>query len=292
MPLKALAANGTGLWTVAARAIVWAADHGADVINLSFGGPAGGDILHNAIRYAHNRGVVVVGSAGNNGSNALFYPGAFPEVVSVAASDPYDLRYAWSNASTSWVELAAPGWTFSTSRPSAYDDFVGTSAAAPMVSGIAALVRSARPGYSRAQVETILKAATVQTPFAFTRFGRIDAYKALYRAVHGRMPVSSPLRPAAPLLDPPAEVTLRRGDHAGYRFDVWGAMLRGVGARTSVRTFAHTSKVSAIPNRFGLWYYMVDGPLAGYWVPESSEVFLTPPPTPTPTPSPTPGAGP
>jgi hypothetical protein len=169
---------------------------------------------------------------------------------------------------------------------------VGTSAAAPMVSGIAALVRSARPGYSRAQVETILKAATVQTPFEFTRFGRVDAFKALYRAVHGRMPVATPLHPAPPLLDPEAEVTLKRGNHAGYRFDVYGAMLRGVGARTTVRTFAHTSKVSTIPGRLGSWYYMVDGPLAGYWVPESSEVFLTPSPTPTPTPSPSPDAAP
>ena len=86
MPIKALAANGTGLWTVVAKGIVWAADHGADVINMSFGGPVGGDILQNAIRYARDRGVVVVGSAGNYGTTAPFYPGAFPEVFSVAAS--------------------------------------------------------------------------------------------------------------------------------------------------------------------------------------------------------------
>ena len=56
MPVKALAANGTGLWTVAAKGIIWAADHGADVINLSFGGPTGGDVLQNAIRYAREQG--------------------------------------------------------------------------------------------------------------------------------------------------------------------------------------------------------------------------------------------
>ena len=56
MPVKALAANGTGLWTVAAKGIVWAADHGADVINMSFGGPTGGDVLQNAIRYAREQG--------------------------------------------------------------------------------------------------------------------------------------------------------------------------------------------------------------------------------------------
>jgi subtilisin family serine protease len=285
MPIKALAANGTGLWTVAAKGIIWAADHGADVINMSFGGPVGGDILQSAIRYAHDKGVVVVGSAGNYGTAAAFYPAAFPEVFSVAASTTRDLRYDWSNASTSWVEVTAPGCTWSSDLHSTFGDFCGTSAAAPMVSGIAALVRSARPRISRSEVEAILKAATVDVPFQFTRFGRIDAYKAVYRAVHGRLPSSPALKPSAPLLDPAAEVTLRPGDHAGYRFDASGAILRGAGLRTGSRTFAHTSKVSTIPGRTGIWYQLVDGALAGYWIAESSRVFLTPTATPTPTPT-------
>jgi subtilisin family serine protease len=286
MPVKALAANGTGLWTVAARGIVWAADHGADVINLSFGGPTGGPILQEAIQYARDKGAVVIGSAGNNGSTAPFYPGAFPEVLSVAASDDFDLRFDWSNASTSWVEMAAPGCTWTTKVTSVFDSFCGTSAAAPIVSGIAALVRSARPSYGPSQVETILKGSTVQTPFAFTRFGRIDAYKAVYRAIHGQTPSTHWLQPEPPLLDPPAEVTPRRGAHAGYRFDLWGAMMRGGGVITTVRTFAHTSKLSEIPGREGSWFYLIDGPLAGHWVAESSEIFLSPAASPTPTPSP------
>jgi len=288
MPIKALAANGTGLWTVAAKGIIWAADHGADVVNMSFGGPVGGDILQDAIRYARDKGVVVVGSAGNYGTTAPFYPGAFPEVFSVAAATTRDLRYDWSNASTSWVEVAAPGCTWSSALHSTYGGFCGTSAAAPMVSGIAALVRSARPGITRSQVEAILKAATVEVPFPFTRFGRIDAYKAVYRALHGHLPNSSALEPSPPLLDPAEEVTLRPGDHAGYRFDADGAILRGAGLRTETRTFAHTSKVSTIPGRTGIWYQLVDGALAGYWIAESSKVFLTPIATPTPTPLPSP----
>ena len=285
MPIKALAANGTGLWTVAAKGILWAADHGADVINLSFGGPVGGEILQSAIRYARGKGAVVVGSAGNYGTTAAFYPGAFPEVISVAASTTRDLRYDWSNSSTSWVEVAAPGCTFSSALHSTFGGFCGTSAAAPMVSGIAALVRSARPGITRSQIEAILKAATVEVPFQFTRFGRIDAYKAVYRAVHGQLPTSQVLTPSAPLLDPAEEVTLRPGDHAGYRFDANGAILRGAGLRTGTRTFAHTSKVSTIPGRTGIWYQLVDGALAGYWIAQSSTVFLTPAATPTPTPT-------
>jgi subtilisin family serine protease len=288
MPVKALAANGTGLWTVAAKSIVWAADHGADVINMSFGGPSGLEALRNAIRYARDRGVVVVGSAGNYGTRAAFYPAAYAEVFSVAASTPYDLRYDWSNSSTSWVDVAAPGCTWSARIFSKYGGFCGTSAAAPIVAGIAALVRSARPGMSRSSVETILRAATVKTPFSFTRSGRIDAYKAVYRAVHGSIPGSPELKPSAPLLQPAAEVTLLAGRHAGYGFDAAGAILRGAGLSTHTTTFAHASKRGTIPGRGGFWYRVVDGGLAGYWVAESSAVFLTPPPPPTPTPTPTP----
>ncbi len=157
-----------------------------------------------------------------------------------------------------------------------------------MVSGIAALVRSARPGMTRSQVESILKAATVAVPFQFTRFGRIDAYKAVYRAVHGNIPNSPALQPSAPLLNPAAGVTLLAGDHAGYRFDASGAILRGAGVSTGATTFAHTSKRTTIPGRSGFWYQLVDGALSGYWVAESSQVFLTPTATPTPTPTATP----
>ena len=288
MPIKALAANGTGLWTVAAKGIVWATDHGADIINMSFGGPTGLGALQDAIRYARARGVVVVGSAGNYGTTAPFYPAAYPEVISVAASTAYDLRYDWSNASSSWVEVSAPGCTWSSRWHSQFGGFCGTSAAAPMVSGIAALVRSARPGFGRSQVESILKAATVETPFKFTRFGRIDAFKAVYRAVNGNIPSSPALKPSAPLLDPAPEVTLLAGDHAAYRFDAAGAILRGAGLSTDVTTVAHTSKRSTIPGRSGFWYQIVDGELAGYWIAESARVFLTPAPMPVPTPTPTP----
>ena len=286
MPVKALAANGTGWWTVAAKAIIWAADHKADVINLSFGGPTTGSTLQNAINYARSKGAVVVGAAGNSGVSTPFYPAAMPGVISVAAAETRDLRFDWSNYSTSWVDLAAPGCTWATVRGGDYDGFCGTSAAAPIVSGIAALVESAKPSLTGAQIESILFGSTVRTPFAYTRLGRIDAYKAVYRALHHSSPNTPVLMPAAPLLDPAAEVTFLPGEHAGYRFDAFGAIVRGAGASLEAGTAGLTSKVSSIPGRSGFWYYMVDGPLAGWWVAESDEVFLTPEPIPTPEPTP------
>lgn len=286
MPVKALGANGTGWWSVAAKAIIWAADNKADVINLSFGGPTGGSTLQNAIDYARSRGAVVVASAGNNGSSALFYPAAFPGVVSVAAATSGDVRYSWSNYSSSWVKLAAPGCTWATHAATGYGSFCGTSAAAPVVSGIAGLVESARPGLSGSQIESILTGSTVRMPFAVTRHGRIDAYKAVYRALHGRYPSHTLLRPVAPLLTPRAEVTLLAGQHAAYRFEASGAIVRGAGITLAANAVGHTSKRTTIPGRSGWWYYMVDGPVTDYWLPETSVVFLTPDPTPTLLPSP------
>ena len=288
MPVKALDANGIGYWTVAAKAIIWAADHGADVINLSFGGPSGGSTLGDAISYARSKGAVVVAAAGNFGSQAQFFPAAYAGVISVAATDPLDIQYSWSDFSTSWVDVAAPGCTWATQRGSAYGSFCGTSAATPVVSGIAALVDAARPGIARKDVETILTHATVHTPYSFTRLGRVDAYKAVYRAVHGSYPDGGEKKPAAPLLSPPDDVTMLAGAHVGYRFDGGGAIIRGQAVELEADTAAHTSKRTRIPERDGHWLYLVDGPLAGYWVAETADTYLTPDPTPTPTPSPTP----
>jgi subtilisin family serine protease len=290
MPVKALDANGMGYWTVAAKAIVWAADHHADVINLSFGGPSGGSTLGNAIAYARSKGAVVVAAAGNFGSPSKFYPAAYPGVISVAASSERDLRYSWSDYSTSWVDVAAPGCTWATKRGGGYGSFCGTSAATPVVAGIAALMDSAKPGISRRRIESLLTAATIQTPWAFTRFGRVDAYRAVYRAVNGTWPSTPQVLPSAPLKRD--DVTLRAGNHAGYRFDKYGAMIHGQSLQLSANAAVHTSKLTTIPGREGYWFYLTDGGLDGYWVPRSKMAYLTPDPTPTPVPSASPTPSP
>jgi subtilisin family serine protease len=287
MPVKALDENGNGLWSVAAVAIVWAADHGADVINLSFGGPTGGTALQDAISYARSKGAVVVGAAGNFSSTTKFYPAALTGVISVAAADNLDLRYDFSNHSTQWVDLAAPGCTLATHVGSSYSGFCGTSAATPFVSGLAALIESTSTGMTRWEVERILLGSTVNMPWPFTRLGRIDAFEAVYRALHDAAPSASTLQPSPPLLSPRAEVTFKSGKHEGYRFDANGAILNGTGIMLDAASTGLTSRRMTIPGRDGRWFYMVDGTLDGWWVAESSRVFFTPEPTPTPTPTPT-----
>jgi subtilisin family serine protease len=292
MPVKALDANGMGYWSVAARGIVWAADHGADVINLSFGGPTGGSTLYNAIAYARAMGAVVVASAGNNGTTDRFYPGAFDNVISVAASSSFDLRYSWSNYSSTWVTLAAPGCTYTTIMRDAYGTFCGTSAAAPVVASIAALVRSRRPAWTDDRVEALLLESTVATPYRFTRRGRIDAFAALYRAHRRLAPPGGHLLPSEPLLADGTRIRLADGDHVGYRFDRYGGIVRSRRISLGAASGATTVQRQALPYRSGTWYYVSSGGLAGFWVLESSRVYLEPEPTATPTPTPTPTAVP
>jgi subtilisin family serine protease len=281
MPIKALDANGSGYWSVAARGIIWAANHGADVINLSFGGPTGGSTLYNAIAYAKSKGAIVIASAGNNNSSSLFYPAAFDNVMSVAASTSLDLRYSWSNHSTSWVTLAAPGCTYSTALWSAYHSFCGTSAAAPVVSSVAALVRSRRPAWTNNRVEKVLIRSTVPTPYPFTRHGRIDAFAAVHRADRGSAPPDGVMQPAAPLLAPGTRLFLARGDHVGYRFDAFGGVVGSRRISLATASGADAAKRQTIPYRSGAWFHVATGDLAGYWVAESSRAYLDPQVRPT-----------
>ena len=155
MGLKFLDGNGEGNTADAANAIDFAVDHGARVINASWGGPSFSHALYSAIRRASEHGVLVVAAAGNDGVNADSspdYPAAFdlPNVISVAATDRSDRLVDFSNYGAKSVDLAAPGDDVystvpSVSDPSGYAAFSGTSMAAPFVAGAAALYLSKYP---------------------------------------------------------------------------------------------------------------------------------------------------
>ena len=141
MPVKVIGSDGSGTDSAVANGIIWAANNGADVINLSLGGPSYSRTLADAVSYAQAKNVVVVAAAGNDGRDAPSYPATDSGVISVGAVDESDNRYGWSNYG-SWVQVDAPGCTYSTDLSSSYGSFCGTSAAAPFVSGLAGLARS------------------------------------------------------------------------------------------------------------------------------------------------------
>lgn len=149
LPVKVLDETGTGTYADIATGIVWAADNGARIINVSAGGLASSDSLAEAVAYARSRDVVVVAAAGNAGAKVPSYPAAYPDVVAVAATD-WDGNAAPFTSWGPWVDLAAPGIDITSTYPAPgtrpnYATGSGTSFAAPLVAGVAALVRAANP---------------------------------------------------------------------------------------------------------------------------------------------------
>jgi subtilisin family serine protease len=215
MPVKVLDSRGMGTDSAIASGIIWAVDHGANVINLSLGGPGNSQTLADAVSYAQNHGVVVVASAGNDGEwQVPEYPAAYAGVISVGAVDEADQYYAigtvdefgkakWASNWGSWVQVDAPGCTNTTHlsdpvRPdslyfnlgdpslSYYEipsGFCGTSAAAPFVAGLAGLVRSYNPSASALSVVNAIEQTANPRPPVYGEgnsvYGFINALAAL-----------------------------------------------------------------------------------------------------------------
>lgn len=139
MPLRVLDSSGNGDYSAISQAIVYAADNGADIINLSLAGRFYSQVMADAVTYATSRGVDVVAASGNFGSEELYYPAAFPGVVAVGSVDPTLQRSSFSNYGAH-VRMMAPGRDIlTTSMDGGYDFQTGTSFAAPQVAGLMAL---------------------------------------------------------------------------------------------------------------------------------------------------------
>ncbi|MCL4458475.1 MAG: S8 family serine peptidase [Chloroflexi bacterium] len=192
MPIKVIDANGEGSTSNLEKGIIWAADHGAKIINMSLGGETSSppSSLQEAINYAYQKGCLLVAAAGNNGSSTLFYPASLEHVISVAATDQNDAR-AYFSQYNAYVDVAAPGVGIASTFPCSMASYPyalgsGTSQAAPHVAGLAALVWSVNPNLSNDQVEQIIEnTADDLGPSGRDDYygaGRINAYRALIEA--------------------------------------------------------------------------------------------------------------
>jgi subtilisin family serine protease len=164
LPIKALNAQGRGPDSAMVKAILYAADNGARIINISSTGSRYSAALETAVQYAQDKGALVVAAAGNtgNGDNAVNYPAGFDGVLAVAAIDDHDQLASFSQRQP-YVGLAAPGVDVpSTAWAGAgrglYASQSGTSIAAPHVSGAAAILWGLRPDLGADDIASALKA--------------------------------------------------------------------------------------------------------------------------------------
>ncbi|MCH7484852.1 MAG: S8 family serine peptidase [Chloroflexi bacterium] len=196
MPVKVCGALGCPSSAIA-NGITWAVNNGADVINMSLGGPSVSQVERDAVAYAESNDVVVVAAAGNGGEDgvgdaAIEYPGALPTVISVGAVRFDQTRSSYSNygsaeGGTSHLHLVGPGGDMSvdqngdtygdgvlqntylhmcSSEPvdftiHAYCFLQGTSMASPHVAGVAGLLRSEYPSITAAQIREVLRCSSL-----------------------------------------------------------------------------------------------------------------------------------
>ena len=193
MPLRVTDANGYGYYSLMAAALVTAADRGARVASISFLGAAGSATVDSAAQYMRSKGGVVVTSGGNTGSLQADPPRS--SMTTVAATDSNDARASFSSWGD-YIDIAAPGinvWT--TARGGSYGPFSGTSASAPVVAGVYALMMSAKPGLSPAALDDILFTTAVDLGGAGWDqefgHGRVNASAAVSKALQSSAPADS-----------------------------------------------------------------------------------------------------
>jgi subtilisin family serine protease len=161
LPVRALDDEGFGTSSTVAAGIIWAADAGARVINVSADLPDDPEIVREAIRYARDRDAVVVAAAGNGGLMDVGFPASFNEVVGVTAIDGAGRRPPFANVGDG-VSVVAPGTALLGAlpldrAPAGTATWSGTSFAAPLVAGTAALIRAAFPVLTRDAVRRRLE---------------------------------------------------------------------------------------------------------------------------------------
>ncbi|MEX2462422.1 MAG: S8 family peptidase [Paenibacillaceae bacterium] len=186
MPIKVLDETGAGNTYNVAQGIIWAADHGAKVINMSLGNYADANFLHDAIKYAYDKDIVLIAASGNDNTEEPGFPAAYPEVFAVAAADASKHKASFSNFGT-YIDVTAPGVNIASTYPhNQYAALSGTSMASPHVTALAALIRSTNPQLKNTEVMEIMRktAEDLGTPGKdkYYGYGQIDVVRALQAA--------------------------------------------------------------------------------------------------------------
>jgi serine protease len=204
MPMKVLTVGGNGTVADLAEAIRLAADSGAQIITLGCSGNGHSQLLHQAIDYAHNKGLVLFAPAGNDNRPEAAYPARYPHVIGMTATSPQNLRSPYANFGA-WVDLAAPGGelageqsiggivqnTFDfRSKEGIFAVYQGTSFATAHGAGVAALIQSAKVLKPQEVAAILFKSAEAnkRDPLNQLGWGRLNAGKAIELAQKPKLP--------------------------------------------------------------------------------------------------------
>jgi subtilisin family serine protease len=198
MNLRAGTATGYLEEDDVARAVLYAIENGARIINMSFGDTALSRFLRDIIKYAHGQGVVIVSSAGNSATDEVHFPSGLVETIAVGASTETDGLAGFSSFGNT-IDLVAPGTNIiSTAIGGKYNSVNGTSFSAPIVSAVSALILSQNPQLGPGQVRNILKTSADDILFSgwdeFSGSGRVSALEALNIPYGGVLEIFSPVQ--------------------------------------------------------------------------------------------------
>lgn len=188
LPIRAFNCDGVGDQFAVAQSIYWAVEQGADIINMSFGSVDHTNILDNAINEAIHNDISLVASAGNDSTETVYYPAAYPEVIAVTALDQNELRAPFSNYGDH-IDIAAPGVHVYSALPGEYlwGTWSGTSFSAPFVTGAVAFIKQLDNNLSPSEIEehlhmtsrTDLLWGSISVPNDEYGYGALDAFEAV-----------------------------------------------------------------------------------------------------------------
>ncbi len=270
MSLKAGDSAGSLATSDIIDAISYAADNGADVINMSFGGSENDPLEQQAVDYAYNSGVTLFASSGNTYDTEMQYPPGHNNVVGVGATTDQDTKASFSTYNSS-VDLSAPGSSIYSTMPTYpvglnsegylqdYDYLSGTSMASPMAAGLAALVLSRNPSYTPLQVQQVMEANADDKGVAGRDdsfgHGRINAFRTL-----SNVPAPDTSAPVTGLASVPTTPT---GDAGWYISDTTITLTPNETATTYYNwdgssDITYTSAFSAPEGSHDLSYYSID----------------------------------